>query len=736
MSDVVQQPGLLARTRHYLEEKRLQPDINRGLRATTGFMVPVLATLWWNLPIEVSVAAIAGQNIAMVDVRGSYPLRAGLLLAMTAILAGSCWLGGIGAISLIHALSVIAAITLASGLWRHLSPDYGPSLGTTSIFLTLLTLALDGGEGPAGRHFFAAFAGGLWGVLVQVSLWPFRAQHPLRRVVSDSWLALSDLLVAMDPDESHDAGRRPHLVAEREALLRTALDQANAALATPNRRRRAYLQEFAELNLTAARFGTRVIVLNTALESLMEREDFAALRPSFAPVFTSLTNTTRTVALTLVSRQPAHLASAEVRLLRLGNLLRALQDRIATQTGQSPAAAQLASTLDQLSQLIPVTQAALRATVDRANEQAAFSLELFDLKTWTLRPLASAISFNWPPDPTLVRFILRLAVLQLAGVAIMKYFGLTRGYWLPLTVLVILQPDYGTTRLRAGQRVVGTLIGALLASALLWLRLPSAGLLVALGLTMFGFAFWLKRNYGYAVFFITLFVVLITETTERITLSFTVERLVATLAGGLLALIAALLFWPAWERAAFPRILARALRANREFLLRLDSALADGSRYDEPVVAAKRSAQSANSTLFASLQRMSGDPANQRADLEAAAVLANGNQRLTRSLTVVAVHLDGAPMPPEEFGGFVTAASETLERLAQAAEAEEIDAATLARLRAELDAIRLPAEPAGRPESATRHGVRTQFTRCTTELGAMLLAAPAALGSSRPSATR
>ena len=77
--------GLFARTRHYLEEQRLQPDINRGLRATVGFMGAFFAALWLNLPIEASFAAIAAQNIAMVDIRGSYPLRLSLLLVMTAI---------------------------------------------------------------------------------------------------------------------------------------------------------------------------------------------------------------------------------------------------------------------------------------------------------------------------------------------------------------------------------------------------------------------------------------------------------------------------------------------------------------------------------------------------------------------------------------------------------------------------------------------------------------------------
>ncbi len=725
--------GLLDRIRRYLERERLQPDINRGLRSTLGFMGPFLAALWWNLPLEVSLAAIAGQNIAMIDIRGSYPLRLGLLLAMSTIFAGASWLGGIGANSFLLALGIIMAITLATGVWRHLSIDYGPSLASTSVFLALITLALPGGETAASRHFLAALAGGLWGVLIQISLWPFRAQHPLRRVVSDSWLALSDLLAAMAPDEDGDPAARLARVAEKEALLRTTLNQTNATLAAQTGRRRVHLQELEELNLAAARFGTRLVALNTALESLMERPDFAALAPSFTPVFTTLTNLTRSVALTVVSRQPAHLAAADVRLLRLGNLLRALQDRVGTQTQHAPAAAQLAGILEQIAQLLPRTQTALHATVDRGGEHVAFSLELFDLKTWTLRPLASALNFHWPPDRALVRFILRLTVLQIVGVAVMKYFGLTRGYWLPLTILVVLQPDYGTTRLRAGQRVLGTIAGGVLASALLWLHLPKVALFLLMSVTLFGFAFWLKRNYAIAVFFITLFVVLITETAEAVSLAFTLERLIATLVGGLLALIAAHLFWPVWERNLFPGILARALQANRNYLVQLAAALTAGRSYDDAVIETKRAAETANSDLFTSLQRMSADPERERTDLETAAALANGNQRLTRFLTVVAVHLGGPGVSDAELPRFVEAASAALETLAHAAETESPDPARFEELRRQLDAITLPAgSVAADPEAQIRHNAYTQFARCATELGAMLLAAQPTPAHPRP----
>ncbi len=716
--------ALIARTRDYLERNRLQPDLNRAARSTVAFMVPILAVQWWHLPIEASFAAIAAQNVAQVDVRGSYPLRLSLLLTMTVVLAGATGLGGITGTSLPLALGAVVLLMVLSGVWRHLSSEYGPSLGIASMLLFLIALDHPGNAAVADQHFLAALAGGVLGVLVQGALWPFRAQHPLRRVVADSWTALSDLLAALAPGETSAIATRQQLIAEQQAALRTALDQATATLAAaPSHDKRPYLRQLEELNLAAARFSTRFMAVNASLETLMMRPDFETWAPSFDPVIASLTNSARTVAVTVVSRQPSHLAACEVRLRRLGTLLKALQEQILAQTDHSPEGVQLAFLLRQIEHLLPGVETAVRSTIERGDEHSAFSLELFDLQTWTLRPLASALNLQWRPDPMLVRFIARGIVLQLIGVAAFKLFDLERGYWLPLTMLVVLQPEFGATRVRAGQRVLGTLGGSVAASLLLWLSPPPIFLLIAMAVTVGSFSFWLKRNYAIAVFFITLFVVLITEILTHVTVAFTLERLGATAAGGGLALLAALLFWPVWERQRLPALLAKALRANRKYILTIGQRLTTGGAYDAEIIAAKREVELANGMIFASLKRMSADPKSEQTRLDGAATLANGNQRLTQAFTVIALHLTaGSPVNQPEVAAQVERIADAFELLAVGTETGQPEAGKLAFIRQSL--VRsVPRAPKGSPAGSLEHVVCGQFGRCTTELGAMLIAA-------------
>jgi uncharacterized membrane protein YccC len=367
--------------------------------------------------------------------------------------------------------------------------------------------------------------------------------------------------------------------------------------------------------------------------------------------------------------------------------------------------------------------------VDRASDQGAFSLELADLAQLKLRPLMAALNLSRHVDPALVRYTARVTVLTLLGVWAMKVLELRHGYWLPLTLMVVLQPDYGSTRSRAAQRLLGTLTGSILASLVLWLRLPFSALMAATALSAFGFGFFLRRTYWIAVIFITLFVVVLTESLGPATLELTVERFGDTLAGGLLALLAALVFWPVWEKGRFRPILARALRANAAYMRVVGEHLAEGRRYDAEVVRAKRAAESASAEVFSSLQRMSGDPRNFRDLMSELAVVANGNQRVTRSLNLIILqaHPDRPVPEARELTGH---RAEALEVLARALQEPDARKAALQLARGRIQQSLIPMPPSGGP--ASRGLALGQLDRMGSEIGAMAIGAAELAGAAPP----
>jgi len=106
----------------------------------------------------------------------------------------------------------------------------------------------------------------------------------------------------------------------------------------------------------------------------------------------------------------------------------------------------------------------------------------------------------------------RMAVFTMLAVALYEVWNIPRGYWIAFTIMVVLQPDYGSTRQRAAARIGGTVGGIVLAGCLLELKLPLLALDAFAAAMAFVFAYFLKRRYWLAIFFVTINLVLITET--------------------------------------------------------------------------------------------------------------------------------------------------------------------------------------------------------------------------------
>jgi uncharacterized membrane protein YccC len=244
-------------------------------------------------------------------------------------------------------------------------------------------------------------------------------------------------------------------------------------------------------------------------------------------------------------------------------------------------------------------------------------------------------------------------------------------------------------------------------------------LLVAAAVTIALFSYYVKRSYGIAVIFITLNVVLLLEAHQPVTLAVTMERLGCTLAGGTLALVAALIFWPVWEKKRFPGIMAKAFDANASYLKQVVSRLEEGMPHDEDLLLFRRSAESANSEVFSSLRRMTADPRSRREGIEEAAALANGNQRVTNALSVVTVHLnDQRTRDPETLARFREICVDAFHVLKTGGDG--LDASFEA-----LESFTLPdIDPDHRDASRFREPwVYPQLARIVTELAAMILAA-------------
>ena len=661
--------------RQLMEQLALRPDVSRALRETIALGVPLMVCHALGRPSDAPYVAMATQTIALHDLRGAYAMRLAIAATMTLIVAASALLGVLAGGSVVTATATMGLMALLGACWRHLSSDYGAPLGVSSALLFLIGLSAPGGLAAALHTAELVMIGGAGATLLHVGFWVFRPQHPLRSAVAETWMAVSDLAASMRPDSGEPS--RNEGTASRERELRAALDRTFAILhAAESRQRAAFILHLEEMRREVVHLAMRLIALNTSIEALTDQSKFTSMISTVDSMLEALSNAARSVAVILVTHRVENLALSKVRLRRCRDFAQVLDEQLVRADVNDTSVANVRAALAQVVQVLPRIKAGMNETVSHAEVRFSFPPRLADFNPPSIHSLAAWINPPKQLNPVLTRYAVRMTVLTMLAVALYKGFAIPRGYWIALTIMVVLQPDYGSTRTRAAERIGGTLAGGLLASAILWVKMPLFLIDGFAALMCFGFAYYLKRRYSVAVFFVTLMVVLITETMAPVHLDFTVWRLFSTLLGGGVALIAALVFWPSWEREKFPTLLVAAIRANRTYLESMSKALGISAVDNADPLTAKRRAENANRFAAASLQRMLGEPSGRAGNTESAAALVTYNQRVTRALTALTVHLEESkPVANNLISSVVPSISRTLETLAQTIE-EKPDAAS------------------------------------------------------------
>lgn len=153
---------------------------------------------------------------------------------------------------------------------------------------------------------------------------------------------------------------------------------------------------------------------------------------------------------------------------------------------------------------------------------------------------------KWPSP--LFQGALRLSVALAASDGLSRFMELQKAYWLPLTVLIVLRPDFDQTFGRGLARMAGTLGGVALASGLTLLTHPSSGALVFLILSFAWVCFtFFAVNYTLFAAGLTAYVVFMVNLAGMPERAAALDRLTATLIGGFFAMLVFVL-WPARQK--------------------------------------------------------------------------------------------------------------------------------------------------------------------------------------------
>jgi len=250
-----------------------------------------------------------------------------------------------------------------------------------------------------------------------------------------------------------------------------------------------------------------------------------------------------------------------------------------------------------------------------------------------------------------------------------RSFDWRRSYWIPMTIVVVLKPEFATTFSRGILRIAGTISGVLVATALFhFLPINTAMEIVLVGAFMF-FMRWVgPANYGVFALTVSALVVLLLSVNGVSPKQVIAARGVNTAAGGALALLAYAV-WPSWERKRVSELFAQMLDAYRaSFHSIVESYVNPDKRSSKERIRTRQTARTARSNLEASLDRVGVEPGTTVGEMNRwNAMLASSHRFAHAMMALEAGVSQTQEAPPRaEFQTFAADVQKTLTLLAEA----------------------------------------------------------------------
>jgi uncharacterized membrane protein YccC len=641
---------LAGRLRHPLLHTLVQtqrPDVpwSVAARNTAAIVLPLaIGAASGHLAAGLGVSAGA-LNTMFADQPGPYRLRLRRML-LTALAAGlAAFAGSILGESRLALVIVAALWGFAAALLVALGPH-----ATRAGLISMILLVVLGAEPLATAEALPValliVAGGMLQMLFAIAAWPLQRYRPERIAVAGALRGIAEL------------GRR-NVASGDSVPLPPSLNDLQALLFGRGRARGRAVEAFQVL----AELAERMRIELFALADLQAHADSDALRDDLQIVRQCAASVLDVIAGALEQATPPDVADALMHY-------QAAAESLDEHAGETPAAhigfARAAALGGQL------RAAARNAEVAGSRGELRAQRAEFRLPR-ALRPAnpLATLRANLDFSSVAFRHAIRCGLCLALALVLSHLLPLSRGYWMPMTVAIVLKPDFGATWRYGLLRVAGTLCGLLLTTALLHFGFADFWAALAL-FTVLCFAYreLATVHYGIAVACLTGVVVILLSFYGIAPEASMPARAEDTALGSALAL-AAYLLWPTWERGRERATLTRMLDAYRDYLVAVLHGDAQ-ARFET-----RTAARAARSNTLASLERLRQEPRGRASLPRAEALLSQANRFMRAAMALEAARADAHDPPlPAQASGFAEACAAALREAAASVRDDRVPAET------------------------------------------------------------
>ncbi len=571
-----------------------------ALRCTIGVAIPLVVALLAAHPLSGVSAALGAQVVGFASRQGVYRTRAAIMLFTAAATGAGALVGSLTGESAVLNVTVTVIWGIGFGLLSALG-NAANIVGLQSLVALIVFSKIGFSGAQAEQQALLVVAGGVLQTILLVLVWPLQRFSAERTVLQRAYRALADFSgnIAERSLESPNAQTLQLVkstLADPQPFARRGETAIFEALLVQAERLRATIAAVSTDRYTLASHGLAapaqaLVTLSThARDVLVEIAD--ALTEARAP--DDLAATWTALDRDIVTLETA-LRSVPTGSADYGILRQSVGDGRAL-TGQLRAGWRAGKAPDQPNPGPPSESAAARL----------FHPSVVSDALATLRANATLKS-------PFGRHAVRVGLTLLAACTLEHTLPLPRAYWIPLTAAIVLRPDFGATFMRGIARMSGTFLGALAASLIALLLRPAPETYLLLALFAAGVAYLtVAANFALFSVGVTAYVIFLLAFGGLAEHTAVVERLSASIVGGVLALLAYAL-WPAWERERVSVELATYVERVAAYGNGVLAGYSDPNARDErELFAIQLRARLARANAEASVDRMLAEPVHAR----------------------------------------------------------------------------------------------------------------------------
>lgn len=612
-------------------------------------MVPLIWGLYADRIEDAGWIALAAECICWIELKGDFQDRLKLLAGGSVLSLIFAVLGSISGSFIWLSILLAAFVGFFTSIMKTIG-DRGGSMALSVYALFIFCNAFPVTDVPALQERFSlVLIGAAWNAVAAIASSVFTpAQEPYRRSIALIWQSIAGLTQTLSKGwEGTGPRSNEHLIYLKEKEIRNALDASLDLFektAQESGQTDGHEYNLAHARKASALVGAQMLTVAQELSSMSILNMDSNIR---IKIFTTLRATQQMherMAVYTLSKDAGEEYILRSRINRIYKLIALLKESllVSSEAGNQ----HVRNFLHLIERTTRIAESAFNNTHDVTNERSMVrsysymkTFYILHPKYWWryIKPLFTLNTFT-------TKYAIRTAIATAIGMFLYKGLDVDHGYWIPFTTLIVMQTYFRATLTKARDRILGTVAGGIVAG--LFLRLPT-GLYLQEALLFLSFIpmiIYLRKRYSWAVFFMTINLVLLFNINRDMSSDLIFIRALSTFTGAGLAVFAGFALLPVWDKKELPKHLAEAIKRN--YLYFIGSFFPDETDYNW--TKNKRLAESGNSNLFDSFTRYMQEPSFRKRPYAIFYYIITHNIRITRELNNIKIDQDNnAPITDE-----------------------------------------------------------------------------------------